>query len=69
MGLVENTTKPEFLATVFMELRRAKGNGKPKFFVQVLLKDNEPDQPINLRKVTITGKIKTKDIRNKTLYL
>lgn len=52
-----------------MELRRAKGNGKPKFFVQVLLKDNEPDQPINLRKVTITGKIKTKDIRNKTLYL
>ena len=40
-----------------MELRRVKGNGKSKFFVQVLLKDNEPDQPINLRKVTIAGKI------------
>lgn len=43
-----------------MELRRAKGNGKSKFFVQVLLKDNEPDQPMNLRKVTIAGKIKRK---------
>lgn len=55
LELVENSSKPEFLASVIIELRRSKENGK--FYVQALVKNNEIHEPIDLLKVNIAGKI------------
>lgn len=66
---MKNVTKPKFMASVIIELRRAKDeNGKSKYYVQALLNDNEPEESINLRKVNIVGKIKL-NLLEKNKYL
>ena len=58
LGLVENAFWPTFVTSLVIELRRAKINEKEKYFLQMFFKNNEPNEPIHHRKVTVAGKKK-----------